>query len=114
MSAKPLTGAQLFVLRDMQDCTSRAWLSGHYAKTRYALQRKGLIVFNDKRGAYELTPAGRTAAPLEKCGACGGTGEYAPGDIGRDFCDECRSSGVVVRGTSTAMAAAISRAGCNQ
>lgn len=62
---KRLSSAQRFVLRDMQDCTSFAWLNGHYAKTRYALLRAGLMVFNDRRGKYELTEVGRQALKEE-------------------------------------------------
>jgi hypothetical protein len=94
----------------MQRRTSIAWLDGRYAKTRYALIRKGLITFNDVRGTYELTPSGKAAAPLEKCQSCGGTGAYAPSAIGRDCCDECRGSGLATKTSPTAMSAAIAQA----
>lgn len=61
-----LSSAQRFVLTDMQDIASRAWSASHYAQTRCALNRKGLIALNVKRGVYEITESGRDALKAQR------------------------------------------------
>ena len=57
-----LSSAQRFVLRAMTDNKHGIFhLARNYDRTRHALQQKGLITFNDARGMYEVTDAGRAA-----------------------------------------------------
>lgn len=57
-----LSGAQVFVLQSMVTNRNGIFhLARNYDRTRHALQRKGLIVFNAERGMYEVTDSGAVA-----------------------------------------------------
>ena len=57
-----LSSAQVFVLHSMVTNRNGVFhLARNYARTRHALQRKGMIVFNEERGMYEVTDSGSVA-----------------------------------------------------
>lgn len=56
-----LSSAQLFLIKEALSPDSRVFVSGRYARTRYALQDMGLVTFNEQRGKYQITESGRAA-----------------------------------------------------
>jgi hypothetical protein len=64
---RKLTGRQFFVLMEMRrnPCALESF-STSYRATRWSLQEKGMLVFNEQRGRYELTPQGVAAADAER------------------------------------------------